>query len=346
MDKYETYKEDLNRIKGKTIAIVYIFEGEDAPGFQHYHIWQSDVISKWMNAVQELYCLPLILDVRTFVEKAIGRTLPHIDFVLNLNCGSCQLSSMALVPAMCSFLAVPCIPCDAVSIVTGENKRLSNLIADGIGMNVPKELIHSSPNGIYRPLNFGSSFGVIRGHYERGTNDNGLYQEFIPGYDITTPGLYNPLSGQIELLPTVVYLPEVNDPDWFFGENEKEVKRGYTQDIHRLISPELGRQFLDMAKALSINTFFRIDARVSIQDVTSQEELLHTTLTPNNTYFVEINPMPTVKQDNGYGFSYGALSEGDSFFVCMEEHTRLNRSADVHSFILANSMIAYLRAKY
>lgn len=346
MDKFEVYKEDLNRIKGKTVAIVYIFEGEDAPGFQHYHVWQSDVISKWMNAVQGLHCLPLVLDVRTFVEKAIGRTLPHIDFVLNLNCGSCQLSSMALVPAMCSFLAVPCIPCDAVSIVTGENKRLSNLIAEGIGMKVPQSLMESSPNGIYRPLNYGSSFGVRRGHYDKPNNDNGLYQEFIPGYDITTPGLFNPLSDQIELLPTVVYLPEDDDPDWFFGENEKEVKHGYTQAIHRVVSPELGQQFLNMAKTLSISTFFRIDARVSLQSITSQEELLRTTLTPNNTFFVEINPMPTIKPDNGYGYSYAALTEEDSFFTCVKEHTRLNRSADVHSFLLANSMIACLRAKY
>ena len=94
------YREDFCKIKGKTIAIVYIFEGEDARGFEHYHIWKSDVITKWMNAVQKLYCLPLILDVRTFVEKAISRTLPHVDYVLNLNCGSCHLSPMALVPAM------------------------------------------------------------------------------------------------------------------------------------------------------------------------------------------------------------------------------------------------------
>ena len=55
-----------------------------------------NVISLWMNAVQSLHCMPLILDVRTFVEKALNRTLPKIDYVINLNCGSCELSPMSM----------------------------------------------------------------------------------------------------------------------------------------------------------------------------------------------------------------------------------------------------------
>ena len=130
------YMSFFEKIRGKTIAIVYIFEGENAPGFKHYWIWKSDIITGWMNAVQELECLPFILDVRTFIQKAINQTLPHIDFVLNLNCGSYDLSSMSLVPSMCSFLSIPCIPCDACSILTSENKRISNLIAMAKGITV------------------------------------------------------------------------------------------------------------------------------------------------------------------------------------------------------------------
>lgn len=101
------YMTFLKKMRGKTIAIVYIFEGENAPGFKHYWIWKSDIITGWMNAVQELECLPFIIDVRTFIQKAINQTLPHIDFVLNLNCGSYDLSSMSLIPSMCSFLSIP-----------------------------------------------------------------------------------------------------------------------------------------------------------------------------------------------------------------------------------------------
>ena len=36
---------DLHNLIGKTIGVIYTFEGEDAPGFSHYHVWQSDIIS-------------------------------------------------------------------------------------------------------------------------------------------------------------------------------------------------------------------------------------------------------------------------------------------------------------
>ena len=60
------YAEKLENLKGKAIGIVYIFENEEAPGFKHYHIWKSDIISKWMQAIQNIHCIPYILDVRTF----------------------------------------------------------------------------------------------------------------------------------------------------------------------------------------------------------------------------------------------------------------------------------------
>lgn len=43
---------DLHTLQGKTIGVVYTYEGEDAPGFSHYHFWESDIISKWILAIQ------------------------------------------------------------------------------------------------------------------------------------------------------------------------------------------------------------------------------------------------------------------------------------------------------
>ena len=54
---------DFYDIIGKTVGVIYTFEGEKAPGFKHYHIWQSDIISKWLLAIQDLKCRPLIFDV-------------------------------------------------------------------------------------------------------------------------------------------------------------------------------------------------------------------------------------------------------------------------------------------
>jgi len=79
------YKELLNKIEGSTIALVYVFEKDVTEGFQHYDPWKSDVISDWLKAIQELHCMPFILDVRTFAQKALTGTLPQIDYIVLIN---------------------------------------------------------------------------------------------------------------------------------------------------------------------------------------------------------------------------------------------------------------------
>ena len=218
-------KNRVESIKGKTIALVYIFEGDNSEGFNHFYIWKSKVISKWLEAVESLSCMPLILDVRTFVDKAINRTLPHIDFVLNLNSGTYSVSSLALIPSVCSSIGIPCIPCDATTIVTGEEKNLSNYVAMGIGLNVPEYLPDNAANGIFRPINLGNSMGVCLGTVPQG--QKGIYQRFIPGYDITTPLVYNPETSKMDVMPTVVFYPKNNDSQWFYDEEHKHSQSVY-----------------------------------------------------------------------------------------------------------------------
>ena len=172
----EEYNKLLQDLYGKTIAIIYIFEGEDAAGYGHYEVWKSDVISSWMFAIEELHCLPLIMDIRTFVQKALNKSLPYIDYVVNLNNGSKIISTLGLVPSVCSFLNIPCIPCNTTTIVCGEHKKLSNIIAEGIGLNVPKTLPTSDNTGITRPIGLGSSLGVKRGINNSVQNNSYIYQ--------------------------------------------------------------------------------------------------------------------------------------------------------------------------
>ena len=337
MNVLDKYKDDLHRVMGKTIAIVYIFEGEDAPGFAHYDIWKSDIVGQWMQAAQQLKCLPLVMDVRTFVEKSIQRTLPKVDYVLNLNAGSIILSSMALVPSMASFNNIPCIPCDAGAIIAGENKHISNALAKSCNLLVPKEISRTDLSGIYRPQNFGSSIGVHRGY--SGSSIDGLYQEFIRGYDITTPIMYNPLSDSLDILPTIIYLPESGDCEWYFGENEKKKKAGYQRKIICIDDPELRRLFIKLAQHLPVKTFCRIDARVAAECISNGYHV-----TAKNTYFIEINPMPTIRHDNSFGFSYGAIEPGSPFQNCLDTHKSIVGDDSPYSFLLACSMVAYARA--
>lgn len=335
----------LRKLQGKTIAIVYIYEGEDAAGFRHYHVWKSDVISGWLNAIQSLHCLPLILDVRTFVEKAVNRTLPHIDFVLNLNCGSCKLDAMGLVPSVCGFLAVPCIPCSTSAIIAGEDKYIANLIAMARGVQTPRELATNDSRGIYRPLNYGSSTGVVKGHCPASYR-NGTYQEFIPGFDITTPILYNPLSDALELMPTVAIVSDTREIEWYYGEEENKLHHGIERKIIPEFKPELVAQYKDLVRAFSISTFCRIDARIRCQNADDLARYQHTSVGPEDVYFLEINPMPSIRfEHNEFFFSFNHLCPNSSFVDIIDTMNQLWGKTSLYELILACSMLAYATAK-
>lgn len=338
MYNIEEFKERFSKIKGKIIAIVYIFEGDDDSGFEHFYIWKSNIIAKWMNAVQELSCMPLIIDVRTFVDKAINKTLPHIDYVINLNSGTYNLSTMALVPSMCSAINVPCIPCNAVSIVTGENKELSNHIASSLGLNVPQVLAKNDENGIFRPISLGNSLGVQRGCSY--SEQQGVYQEFIKGYEITTPLVYNAIEKKMEVLPTVVFAPLNNDPEWYYGETDKHKQQGYEFKLIKLDS-KIERKYIELANTLSIKTFCRIDARVKCFDKKAMMSVLETGASFDDTYFIEINVMPTIRDNNSFCHSFLAIEQSTSIGTCIQLQKEMIGTINIHSFLLASSMMAF-----
>lgn len=328
-------RDCLSHIMGKTIAIVYIFEGDDASGFSHFFIWKSKVISKWMEAVQDLKCIPLILDVRTFIDKAINKTLPHIDYVINLNSGTYSLSSMALVPSMCSSIGVPCIPCNATTIVTGEEKNLSNYIAMGIGLNVPEYLPQNDPNGIFRPINLGNSLGVVLGSVPQ--EEKGIYQRFVSGYDITTPMVYNVEKGQMDFMPTVVFYPQNNHSKWYYDEKKKHSQSGYTfKTVH--LDDKTKKKYKELVDVMGIKTFCRIDARVT-KFIKINDDLCTNF---SDTYFVEINVMPTVRENNSFHFSYNSIDVGKPFYEYISELRQVVSNPSVNCFLLSSSMAAFL----
>lgn len=344
MDNPQEVRSLLGTVSGKTIAIVYIFEKEDAPGFRHYWIWKSNIITGWMNAIQELNCIPFILDVRTFVQKAVDRTLPQIDFVLNLNCGSYELSSMSLVPSVCSFLSIPCIPCNAVAIVASENKEISNYIAAESGLNVPAILSSDVKTGVFRPLNLGSSLGVKRGSNDVG-KIQGTYQEFIPGYDITFPVVYNILEHDIDLLPPILFMPMSGDPNWIYDKDAKELDQGFS--IHPLlkIDKEIKEAFVRFAHIFPIQTYGRIDTRLRWGEPILSEKVLEKTITLNDLYFIEINSMPTIEKDDSFEYAFEAAANANcehSFSSTVQEYKRAIKTPTINGFLLLSSLASLL----
>ncbi|WP_304819222.1 hypothetical protein [uncultured Clostridium sp.] len=339
--KKEEYKELCQSLFGKTIAIIYIFEGEDAIGYEHYESWKTDVISSWMFAVEELHCLPLIMDLRTFVQKAMNKSLPFIDYVINLNNGTKILSTLGLVPSVCSFLNIPCIPCNTTTIICGEHKKISNIIAEKIGLNVPKILPPSNNSGITRPIGLGSSLGVKRGFNASLPNKEFIYQEFIKGFDITTPLLFNPITSELEVLPAILYMPNKNDVDWYLGEEEKRLHQGYAKQVLQL-STDAKKMYTSLAKEMGIFSYCRIDARLHCESEDELFEFLHNPIPLDKLYFLEINSMPTIKDNINFHTSMNALEERYSIYTCYETYKELISQATHTGFILSCSMISLL----
>lgn len=324
MQNFHCYKDEIEMIAGKTIAVVYIFEGETSAGADHYAIWQADVISDWIKAIQEIRCMPLILDVRTFVNKVMNKTLPHIDYVVNLNNGTKSLSALGLVPSACAFLGVPCIPCNSSTALIGENKYISNIIARSLGLNVPRDLPASCVDGMNRPTNFGSSIGVIKG---KKSNQSGLFQEFIPGFDMTTPLLYDPLRGCLDVLPPVMYYPDNRDPQWFLGAKEKETHDQYQKRIVQ-VDQNVQEHFKKLAINSGITSFCRIDCRVKCRSGEEIDALSNEIIPFERVYFVEINPMPTIKEGINFFTSLQGITSDSPFYesVCFYNEIVKNHS--------------------
>lgn len=338
------YAEAIKQISGKVVGIAYIFENEKAPGFGHYSVWKADIIAYWLQAIQDLGCMPLLFDVRTFVEKAMNHTLPHVDCLINLNAGSTELSPMALVPSTCSFLGIPCIPCDAMTIVVGENKQLSNVVAVHSKLKIPQIMSNVEDSGIFRPLNFGSSIGVRRNAaIQQGTP--GIYQEFIHGFDITTPLVYNPLKGEMDFFPTIAYIPDSGSNEWFFGENEKHTKSSYTRVITTNIDQGYYSAVKSLVESIGVNTFCRIDARVATASSINSEVVHSTPISTDNTYFIEINPMPTIRDYNSFGYSFSQINDHCMCSDMLNVFAGHIAKPTVHSLLLANSMISQLQPR-
>lgn len=298
-----------------------------------------------MFAIEELHGLPLVMDIRTFVQKAMNKSLPYIDYIINLNNGTKTISTLGLVPSVCSFLKIPCIPCNTTTIVCGEHKKISNAIAKSIGLNVPKSLQSDNANGIMRPIGLGSSLGVKRGFDNLYKNKEYTYQEFIKGFDITTPILFNPITDKLEVLPAVLYMPDSLNVEWFLGEEEKHLHQGYSKQIVQL-SSDVKELYLSFAKEMGIFSFCRIDARLHCETECELSDLFKATIPLNRLYFLEINPMPTIKDKINFHSSLDALNEQYPLYSCYNIYKEVVPKATHTGFILACSMLSFFTARH
>ena len=331
------YKTALNMIKNKVIAIVYTFQNENWEE-KYYDPWKGDVIADWTRAIYEIECVPNVIDFESFAQKAFNNFLPKIDFVINLNNGSKDLSSLGLVPSICSYLNIPCLPSKAETLLMGENKFVSNCLAEAFGLKIPKYLSDNDPNGIIRPNSSGSSKGIHLGNVKDSQND--LHQEFIKGFDMTISFMYNPLKSGLSIVSPIMYVPNNNNINWHLGDKQKESRNEYSKQ-----SAKINNNFAALLEKyaqtyFSINSLCRIDTRVKCD---RNEDIFYYSnhiIEQDRIYFLEINPLPTIKEGINFANALESVDENSDFKKCRSYFNEVFEDNSITSFILSTLMLS------
>ena len=226
-----------------------------------------------------------------------------------------------------------------------ENKKISNYVAIGNSIQTPKFLDLDNNYGIYRPTNLGNSIGIEKKHFTE-FNKAGIYQEFIPGYDITIPVAYNYLTQELDILPPTLYFPQTHNPNWIFDEKTKEKDEGLTRLQFTEIEKETKCELLKLFRTFGIKTYGRIDVRLKEENLLSGD-VVKMPFTFKNCYFLEINSMPTIESCDGFDLAFNAvlLNEKHSFYGCARNYVDNIKHPTINGFLLACSMLSLSTSK-
>jgi hypothetical protein len=324
--------ERLENLKGKSIALIYSFRNEDSDNFRHYDYWKADVITEWLAAIEHIGCIPYICDVRTFSTKALEKTLPTIHYAINLNAGNYTLENLSLVHSICGASNITCIPNQVCQLVTGEHKHYTNLIALALGLNVPK-YIPEGETSISRPINLGSSSGV--GLSEKHSKGK-ITQEFIQGYDITTPCIFDPHDEKFKILPSIYYVSDSKSPKWFHSNITKNIAKGYKKKFISL-GNDAEDDFMRLIENFGVRDYCRIDCRIQCSSYNDLLDKVKSPLSKKDLFFLEINAMPTIKKGTTF---VQALEKSDDNYKFKKTCNDFYGNSSEVPIVLASALIS------
>ena len=89
-----------------------------------------------------------------------------------------------------------------------------------------------------------------------------------------------------------------------------------------------------------INCFCRIDARIKCASSEEWDAIFEKPVPSSKIYFIEINPMPTIKNNINIHNAIDALKEDDSFYQCYKECTSIYNDITQTGFILLCSILS------
>ncbi len=343
-------------LQNRSVALVYSFPKRADPPNRWYDRWKTRVIMSYGEALERIQVRPFYCDIDSFCQKVFSNQLPDCDAVISLNAGVRPLSLFALVPSVAQWGQIPIIPCTADVIIAGERKDLGNHVAQQLGLVLPTtytrrqiEKARQEESLIIKPRDLGGSVGMKRitgaDLQESDFSFGRIVQRFISGYDVTIPIFVDVEAGHLIIGDATVYVPSgPKATDWIYDREAKEsyVGGATVASVSRLQFPLQSRateKIRDFAQAIGVDSFARVDFRLTIAELGELECIKADQLT-----FIEINPMPTVC--TGLAFVEGVRSWvirrwGDQPGA-MGSNLDPKDDFDIIAFVLANALSGQL----
>jgi len=345
MHELGTFLKDLH---SETWAIVYAYNSPKNSLNLWYDRWRYDVINDYVEATSKLGVEPYIIEIDNYLRMTRSE-MKQFDFIINLNSGATPVSNIGTVQSIAEWHQIPSFPNTADAVMVGERKdvclpffrnwfRTPQEIKSGIGSTADFKLI-------MKPKTMGNSRGIriieigdtIPSEYSPSAH---LLEEFIPGFEVSVPVVFDPIAGKYLPMPPVVYFPETEDPtNWFLSESAKLSQHtDYGRQLGEMTS-ELVNSLVGASEAFGFTDLARFDFRWK-------------TATPNagpidvrDLYFIEINCLPTLNRHVNFLLSTRKyIQHSDSPFA---RHALACGSEDTAPllYLLLNSRYRSLKTK-
>ncbi|MCZ6862609.1 MAG: hypothetical protein O7I42_20445 [Alphaproteobacteria bacterium] len=302
-----SFGEFLERLAGKTIAIVYSYSNVVDREATWYDRWRSDVVSYYGLAVEALRAEARYLDIDTYLRLMSEPKAFVGDVIINLHSGLNQIGSWPIISSLASWRGLPIVPCSSDVHITSERKDIANTVARTTRLNVPADWTSESgmeKRFILKPRDLGMSKGILVTS-DRSLIENRLSaatyicQEFVRGYDATIAMVFTPDHSYM-VLGGMIYLPDTPSPhDWILKTGAKDQLNPTGEHARNQIpvGSSLAHELTMLAERLGHSSVFRMDFRVD-PDENGQPP---SSLTLASTHFLEANPTPTISENSSFG---------------------------------------------
>jgi len=299
----ECYYDFLNKLKDKTVAIVYSFSTRTHARDIWYDRWRSDVVMFHGQGVEELGAEPRYVDVDLYLHMLSNNPKKIADYVINLHSGLLDIANWPIISTNASWNSIAVSPCSTDVLIVTERKDIANIIAATTRIKVPEAWSpHPTDETPYivKPVDLGMSRGVTkkpRAEIHKDDYPRAVIQEFIPGLDATVSVIRLP-SGQYYLIDAEIEKAVGHEGADFVDEQAKIRERlsGTHADIPIKVNGAFASEIFDLCNTIGPASIYRVDFRVVLDEGGPPAEM-----NIDNSFFLEINSMPTVSPKSSYG---------------------------------------------